>query len=491
MKKATISILASLLLFSCASSPPRQELEMDIDMPNSWATEVAEIRDSIDVIVDWWTEFADSNLNNLVEESLHRNLNLSIAAANLEAAAAQAVISGASLYPQADMSVNAARRKQNFIGLPIPGAGDDALTTTTTTYGVSLNISWELDLWGRIRAEQSAAVSQFQASQADYIGTQISIAAQVCKAYFAVVTTRKQLELAQATYDNWKLSTGQVNQRYLSGLSSSLEYRLSLSNLSLAEASLASNRAQLDITKRQLELLLKRFPSASIGILEDLPRVVGDVPTGIPANIISRRPDIVAAERRLASADMSLKSAERALYPRISLTGSGGTTTADLKNLINGDFGIWSLAGNLMQPIFQGGRLRANVDFNEAQTKRAVAEYERTMLNALAEVENALTNEYYLSERERALKKAAEQSLGARNLAEIQYSRGVSDFLTMLESTRTAFDTESRYINARRERLDARIDLYLALGGGFSAEDSYIFNDEEKPEIEDIDEKEE
>jgi NodT family efflux transporter outer membrane factor (OMF) lipoprotein len=354
---------------------------MDVDMPNSWATEVAEIRDSIDVAIDWWTEFADSNLNNLVKESLGRNLNLSIAAANLEAAAAQAVIAGASLYPQADLSVDAARRKQNFIGLPIPGAGDEVLSTTTTTYGVSLNISWELDLWGRIRAEQSAAVSQFQASQADYIGTQISIAAQVCKAYFAVVTARKQLELAQATYDNWKLSTGQVNQRYLSGLSSSLEYRLSLSNLSLAEASLASNRAQLDIAKRQLELLLKRFPSASIGILEDLPKVVGDVPAGIPADIISRRPDLVAAERRLASADMSLKSAERALYPRISLTGSGGTTTADLKNLINGDFGVWTLAGNLMQPIFQGGRLRANVDFNEAQTKMAVAEMNIIFLN--------------------------------------------------------------------------------------------------------------
>jgi len=482
MTKITLSILSTLILLSCSSSPPRQELEMDVDMPSSWATEVAQQRDSIDVAVNWWTEFADTSLNNLITEALQRNLNLSIAAANLNAAAAQAVSAGASLFPQADLSVDGARRKQNFIGLPIPGAGDEVLSTTASTYGVSLNISWELDIWGRIRAEQSAAASQFQASQADYIGTQVSIAAQVCKAFFAVVTIQKQLELALATYDNWKLSTEQVNQRYLSGISSSLEYRLSLSNLSLAEAALAANRAQLDIAKRQLELLLKRYPSASIQTREDLPEVVNDVPAGIPANLIARRPDLVAAERRLASADMSLKSAERALYPRISLTASGGTSTADLKNLINGDFGIWTLAGNLMQPIFQGGRLRANIDFNEAQTQMAMADYENAVLNALAEVENALTNEYYLSERERALKKAAEQSLGARNLAEIQYSRGVSDFLTMLESTRSAFDTESRYINARRERLDARIDLYLALGGGFDADESYIFNDGENIE---------
>jgi NodT family efflux transporter outer membrane factor (OMF) lipoprotein len=485
MYKIAFFVISSLILFSCSSSPPRQELDMDVDMPNDWATEVAQQKDSIEVDVDWWTEFADTSLNNLVTEALQRNLNLSIAAANLNAAAAQAVSAGASLYPQADLSVDAARRKQNFIGLPIPGAGgDDVLSTTTSTYGVSLNISWELDVWGRIRAEQSAAVSQFQASQADYIGTQVSIAAQVCKAFFAVVTIQKQLELALATYDNWKLSTEQVNQRYLSGISSSLEYRLSLSNLSLAEAALASNRAQLDIAKRQLELLLKRYPSASIITREDLPKTIKDVPVGIPANIIARRPDLVAAERRLTSADMSLKSAERSLYPRISLTASGGTSTADLKNLINGDFGIWTLAGNLMQPLFQGGRLRANIDFNDAQTKMAMAEYEKAVLNALAEVENALTNEYYLSEREKALKKAAEQSLGARNLAEIQYSRGVSDFLTMLESTRSAFDTESRYINARRERLDARIDLYLALGGGFDADESYIFNDERETETE-------
>ena len=485
MFKLVIFLLLSIILFSCSSSPPRQDLEMDVDMPNEWAAEVAQQRDSIDVKVDWWTEFADTNLNNFITEALNRNLNLSIAAANINAAAAQAISAGASLYPQADLQVNGARRKQNFIGLPIPGADKgEVLSTTTSTYGVSLNISWELDVWGRIRAEQSAAYSQFQASQADYIGTQVSIAAQVCKAFFAVVTTQKQLELAQATYDNWKLSTEQVNQRYLSGLSSSLEYRLSLSNLSLAEAALAANSAQLDITKRQLELLLKRYPSASIITRNDLPEVNSEVPPGIPANIIARRPDLVAAERRLASADQSLKSAERALYPRISLTASGGTSTADLKNLVNGDFGIWSLAGNLMQPIFQGGRLRANIDFNDAQTKLAMAEYEKSVLNALAEVENALTNEYYLAEREKALKKAAEQSLGARNLAEIQYSRGVSDFLTMLESTRSAFDTESRYINAKRERLNARIDLYLALGGGFNAEESYIFNDEVETETE-------
>jgi len=448
---------------------------MDVEMPDAWHSEQTVLQDSLLVPLDWWTEFSDTTLNHMIEEAFTRNLNLIMAAASLEAAGAQATIAGASLYPQADLSVDGARRKQNFIGMPFPGAGDDeVLSSTSTTYGVSLNISWELDLWGRIRAEESAAVAQYQAAQADYIAANLSIAAQVSKAFFAVITARKQLELSRATYDTWKLSTNQVHQRYVSGLSSALEYRLSLSNLSLAEASLSTSRIQLDVTKRQLELLLKRFPSATIQTVEDLPQVTTEVPAGMPAVILSRRPDLVSAERKLASATMNLKSAEKALYPRISLTGSGGTTTADLKNLLNGDFGVWTLAGNLVQPLFQGGRLRANVDFNEAQTKIAFAEYETAVLNALAEVENALTKEYYLALREKALKDAADQSSAARRLAEIQYSRGVTDFLTMLESARAAYDTESRHINARRERLDARVDLYLALGGGFDIEKSII-----------------
>jgi multidrug efflux system outer membrane protein len=482
MYKLILFLITSFILFSCSSSPPRQDLQMDVEMPDEWHSEQAILHDSLNVSINWWTEFSDTTLNGMIEEAYVRNLNLVMAAASLEAAGAQAIIAGASFYPKADLSVDGTRRKQNFIGMPFPGAGgDDVLSSTSTAYGVSLNISWELDLWGRIRAEESAAVAQFQAAQADYIAANLSIAGQVSKAFFAVITARKQLELSLATHDSWKLSTNQVHQRYISGLSSALEYRLSLSNLSRANASLSANRIQLDVAKRQLELLLKRFPSATIKTVNDLPEVLTEVPSGMPAEILSRRPDLVSAERKLASAEMSLKSAERSLYPRISLTGSGGTTTADLKNLINGDFGVWSLAGNLVQPLFQGGKLRANVDFNQAQTKMALAEYEATLLNALAEVENALTKEYYLSQREEALKEATDQSSAARRLAEIQYSRGVTDFLTMLESARAAYDTESLYLNARRERLDARVDLYLALGGGFDLEKSIIeIEDEEK-----------
>ena len=469
-----IFIIVSALMTSCATSPPRQNMQIDIEMPETWAAQVEAAADTTQIDLFWWKEFNDPQLDEIINEAFERNLNLAQAASNIEIAMMQAKMAGASLYPTMGAGFDGSRRKQNYIGLPFPGLGDNVLSSTSTILGVSTNLSWEIDLWGRLRAERSQAGASFQAAQADFIGAQLSIAGQVTKAWVAAVTAKRQLELSQASYESWKLSSEQVNQRYLSGLSSSLEYRLSLSNLGLAEANFHSRAMQYESAVRQLELMLKRYPSAAMDLSNDLPELAANVPSGIPANLISRRPDLVAAERRLAASYMGVKAAKRSLYPQISLTGSAGTSSNQLKDLIDGDFGVWSLAGNLLQPVFQGGLLRANVNLTKTQANMALAEYENAVLNALAEVESALSNEVHLAANEKALKSALEQSSSARLLAETQYSRGVTGFLTMLESTRTAFDTESRYLDAKRARLNARVDLYLALGGGFTINDELV-----------------
>ena len=467
MMKSIYFAAVALLLTACASAPPRQSVNLDVAMPATWSARIESAADSNQIKIDWWTSFHDSSLNLVISQSLQRNLNLDKAASALAAAAAQARIAGASVYPTIGGSLTGSRRKQNFIGFPIPGAEGGILSTTTTTFGVSMNLSWELDLWGRLRAQHSSATAQFQAAQADFYGAQLSLAGQTSKAFFAVVTAKKQLELSRATFESWKQSSDQVQRRYTSGLTTALEYRLTLSNLALAEANLATQQRQYEASQRQLELLLKRYPAAEISFVSDLPSITEEIPAGLPADIISRRPDVLAAERRLAAAYMGGKSARRALYPQISLTSSKGTSTKDLADLLNGDYGVWSLAGNLLQPIFQGGLLRANVDLSRAQAKQALADYQSAVLAALAEVESALSNEQLSSVRERALHDAAEQSKAALRLAEDQYSRGVISFLTKLESTRSAYDTESRYLDAKQQRLDARVDTYLALGGGF------------------------
>ena len=189
---------------------------------------------------------------------------------------------------------------------------------------------------------------------------------------------------------------------------------------------------------RQLETLVRRYPAANMELSLDLPEISNEIPVGLPADLVNRRPDLAAAERRLAAAYAGVSSAKSALLPQISLTGSGGTSSNELSDLLDGDFSVWSIAGRLLQPIFQGGRLRANVDFSKSQAEIALAQYHLAVLNAFAEVENAIANERYLVERQAALGEAARQALAARDLAEAQYNRGLIKFVTMLEAQRSA-----------------------------------------------------
>jgi outer membrane protein TolC len=183
---------------------------------------------------------------------------------------------------------------------------------------------------------------------------------------------------------------------------------------------------------------------------------------------------LVAAERRLAAAEQRYGAARRDLYPRLSLTGSTGTSTRALTDLVDGDFGVWSLLGNVLQPVFQGGLLRANVDLAEAGVDETLISYAGTALAAYSEVETALAAEQHLREREDHLAVAAEQSRAAERLAEERYRSGLEDFITVLESQRRALQADGEWIAARRQRLENRIDLYLALGGGFERSETAL-----------------
>jgi len=465
MTRNTFIALLSILAFSCASAPPKKDIQTGVDLPQTWKLDL-QTETAIDSA--WWNEFNDPKLNEILVQAFGQNFNLAIAAANLQTAAAQARIAGAPLFPQVDLSTNGARTKQNFIGLPIPGLEGGVLSSTVSSFGLSMNLSWELDLWGRLSADKSAAVAQVQASRADFIGARLSLAAQISKTWFTAIEAKRQVELSQATVENWRAARAQVKRRYESGLTSSLDYRLSLSNFAIAEANLASSQSQYETTLRQLETLLRQYPSASIAVSPELPEISSDVPAGLPADLLNRRPDLAAAERRVAATHAGVSSAKRALLPRISLTGSGGTSSNELGDLLKGDFSVWRIAGNILQPLFQGGRLRANVKLAKSQADIALLNYQQTALNAFAEVENSLASERYLNQRQTALEEATGQALAARDLAETQYGRGLIDFITMLVTQRSAFETERQLLTVRRQRLEARINLYLALGGGFS-----------------------
>lgn len=448
-----------LIVMACAA-PPRKEVKLNFDLPVS-DQKIAKIDSA------WWNEFGDKQLNQILTESFSKNGNLAIAAATIHSAVAQARIVGSPLYPQLSGSLQGAKLKQNFIGFPAPDASKGILTVESVSYGLSLNVSWEVDLWGRLRADRAAALAQLQASHADYIGARLSLAGQVCKVWFAATESKGQMQLASATLDNWQVSHDRVKQRYESGLTTSLDVRLSQSNLSMAQADYSVRKAQHKNVLRQLETLLWRYPAANISTPDTLPFVGSKAPSGLSAELLYRRPDLAAAERRLAASGAKVSGAKRALLPSISLTGSRGSSSVELGDLLDGDFSVWNIAGNILQPLFQGGRLRANLKLVKSQEDIAMLQYQGAALQAFSEVEGALANEGYLAESEQTLAIATEQALAARDLAEEQYSRGLIDFMTLLETQRAAFASEKQFLTVRRQRLDARVDLYLALGGGF------------------------
>lgn len=455
--------LGILAVFSgCASAPAVRHPDIDIAKP------ARESSTDATPIAKWWTHLGDARLDSLVDQALHSNFNLQTAAARLAQAEAQARIAGASLQPNIGLGGSGTRRKQNFIGFPIPGNQGQVLSNTTNSYGVSLSSSWELDLWGGLRAGTRAALADAQAAQAELYGARLSVAAQTARAYVAAVEAKRQVELARATVDNYRVSNEQIDRRYERGLSTSLELRLGRSNLAAAEATLEQRRQQWDRTKRQLEILLGRYPSGRIETGDGLPAAPSPVPADLSAELVRRRPDLIAAERRLAAADSRLLQARRQLLPRISLTASTGTSSDELSNLLSGDFSVWNMLANITQPLLQGGRLRAGVDLAQAGVDASLATYAQSALFAYAEVEQALIAADLLARQEKALQTATTEAQAARTLAEDRYAKGLSDLITLLDAQRRAFDAESRLLSVRRLRLDARIDLHLALGGDFS-----------------------
>lgn len=433
----------------------------------------------------WWESFGDPTLSGLIEESLAGSFDLAAAAARVDAARARARIAGADLLPQADLSLSGARNRRNFIGFPIPGAGGSVLSTTNTSWGVSLDLSWELDLWGRIRAGREAADRTLGATRADLAGAALSLSGQTAKAYFAVLEARQQVALAEATLDNRRTNAERVRRRYEAGLAGALDLRLARAESASAESVLGARRQVLDALERQLETLVVRYPGRRLDALPDrlpdrlveglAPDTEGGlvpVPAGLPSEIVARRPDLSAAEARLEAAGFQVAQARAALYPGLRLTGSTGRSSEDVEDLLNGDFSVWSIAGGLLQPLFQGGRLRANVDLQRASFAEATAVYAAQVLRALGEVETALASEGLLADRQAALAEAAREARRAQELAEERYRSGLVSFVDLLEAQRRSVDAESGLIQVARQRLDARVDLVLALGGGFTAADA-------------------
>ncbi|HXG61488.1 MAG TPA: efflux transporter outer membrane subunit [Planctomycetota bacterium] len=457
-------LLAGALLAGCAQAPPFDPPAPPVEAPPTWAsgpTPPGAPRP------DWWKTFGDPRLEALIEEGVRRSFSLRAAAARVEAALALARIAGADRLPQASLGAQAARQKQVFVGLEIPGF-DDVLASRSSVYAFSLDLSWEIDLWGRVRSAQAAALADVQAQEADFEGARLSLEGQVARAYFAAVESRLQAALARRTLESYRATTARIEERFRLGLRPALDVALARTAETGAESALRLREEEHALAARRLEALVARYPRGAVETAESLPPLPDPPPAGLPSELVTRRPDLAAAERRLAAAGLRVEEARAALYPRLSLTGSAGQTSSELRDLLDGDFSVWRIGANLLQPLFQGGRLRAGVELARSRTEEALALYAAQALRAFEEVESALAAEQALARREEALRKGLADARAALDQAERRYLAGLTDLLTLQESQRRLYDIESQILAVVRRRLDTRVQLHLALGGGFS-----------------------
>lgn len=433
--------------------PERNVADLAGAIPGRWS---ATNQPSAPAFEHWVDAFADPALSVLVQESLTGNYDLKAVAARVEAARQQARIDGAGRWPQLAFAPGYERAQVRSAGFG---------STEFGAFEALFDLRWELDVWGRIRDFQEAQVREAEAAQADFHAARLSLAARTAQSYFELAEARLQTAVAEQSIQDRRTLVGLVRGRFARGLTRGLDLSLALTDLANAEALLANTRNRVQAITRRLEVLLGRYPSGGLTKTPRLPDPPRSLSAGLPSELLERRPDLIAAFERLRSADARMQSAQKARLPRITLTASGGTRSPALTELADPRAAAWNLAMGLVQPLFTGGRIEAEIGLNQARANEALNLYKNTMLNAFREVEQSLAAEEWLREQERALGEAVKQTDVSQKLAVYSYRHGFTQILTLLDSYRSTLDARSAYLAVKRQLLNNRIDLYLALGG--------------------------
>lgn len=450
--------LISLALLTGCGTFINLDSKLQAQIPAQWAA----VEVPAGSVTGWLQDFEQGEaLSALVEEAIGSNHDLGAAIARVKQSAAQAQIAGAAILPQANASLSASRSQR------LRGSTFDKITANQ--FSTSVDVSWELDLWGRLRDLRQSAVAELQATHADYHAARLSLAANVVGTVLNLLEMQLQADVARRTVSSLqtnleildaKLEAGDVDDR------TALEITLSRADVARAEASLAADRRQADGFKRVLEVLLGRYPEGIIQGLSAFPEVKREVAAGLPSDLLLRRPDLIAAEQRVVAATHEVRASWKALLPDFTINaGAGTSTTESFQDLLDPKALVWDLAGRVGQAVFQGGRLVSQVQLSQTQREEIAARYAETALQAFREVETALAAEGYYREQEEKLRSAVRESDLAEELALSQYERGLVDIITVLESQRRAFDARSNLLRVHNERLQNRLDLYLALGG--------------------------
>lgn len=447
--------LALTALAACATSsgPPP-----DVAVPAQWRTAT----DATGTLADlpWEALFGSPELQALTREALANNADVRIAAERIELARAQYGLQRSTLLPTVVGDAAYTRARQ-------PSAGSSNATLESSSFGLAVP-SWELDLWGRVRSSTEAARRQLLASEDTRRALTVSLLAEVARGYLTLVDLDNQIDVAQRTLQTRRESLRVVKARSEGGVVAASDLRQAESTFAGAQAALASLERARSQAENGLSILVGRPPGpiarAPGGVALAVPP---QLPAGMPSMLLTRRPDILAAEQQLRSADASVDAARKAYFPTISLTGFLGFASPALKDLFDEGRSAWSVSPAVTLPIFTAGRLGANVEAAEAQRRIAVEQYRRTVRNAFREVDDALVGYQRNVEQREALERVVTANRERARLAELRYRNGVTIYVEVLLAQQQTFESELQYSQASRAVYEAIVDLYATLGGGW------------------------
>ncbi len=452
--------LASLVLGACAVSPPpsREAIQRDAlgAMPLDRAWKAAS-RSSQELVQDnWLRSFNDPALDALVQEALANNPDLRVAAARVEQAGQYLIMAQSALRPNIGIFGTGGTKT---------GSGGDA---TSALQAIVLAVSWELDLWGRLRYARNASQEDYASARADLEFARQSLAASTAKAWFAATELTLQAEIAAAMAQSANQLYALAQNREKVGVGLDSETAVARANARDAESTREQVQLARDQALRALELIVGRYPAAEVAARAELLALPGSVAAGIPLQMLERRPDVVAAERRVAAAFNRVGEAKAARLPQLSLSLNGGAYASEILELKEDyDNPSGGLGARLLAPIYQGGALTAKVQIRTLEQKAAVADYARIALRAIGEVENALAASHSLAAQAVLLNESVAAQTRALELTETRFRIGRADRRAVEQQRLNLYSARIALLNVRSDELVERVNLHLALGGSF------------------------
>jgi NodT family efflux transporter outer membrane factor (OMF) lipoprotein len=462
--KLTPSLFIAVLLCGCASTSQVDNSIRSAQVPQNW-----QFSEKTQPISDnWFAQFSQPQLSLLVDEALNINQSLRQEAYDVQILEQQLLQADADFWPELDLTLTTGRTKST-----------NGVTSNNSSLG--LEASYELDIWGKLSAAQKQVNLNYLAAKAKYQQDRQTLVANVVTSWFDWIAAKQLSDLFAQRVKNAKQNLDIIESGYQQGLNGALDVYLSRNELNTELSNLAQQEATQLQAARSLERLLGRYPDASLHSEQlTLPLLTSDIPIGMPSDIISRKPELLASWYQVLAQDAGLAFAHKQRFPSINLRASLTDSGDELTDLLSGSSLAWSLLGGLTAPLFKAGDLKANEEIARLRLKQQEQTYLDTLYNAFSNVENAITNESSLKQRYQATLAAQQNAEAAETLAFEQYQRGLVTYTTVLEAQGRSFNAQSALIQIKNQLLANRIDLHIALGGDFADTKNLKNNEQEE-----------